>query len=330
MRSILHYLFAGVVMTLYGSEVCPFLDSLDLGHFFLILLAATALAVGVRPVLVKHTVLGRDPRHQPRLQFLLDLGLLAVVGLGVGLFNGVAFGFPWHSGAKILAGFVLTGFFAATDLALQRERTVAADLARRGLHLTLDDRFFPMTRKFVLLASVCAASAFVVTFLIIVQDLSWLRFQDEISGLLLVWSRQLAWLHDAAAPRYWTGARLTVVIEVGFIAGLMLGYVLNLILSYSRNLRLLLDNETRVLERVHRGKFDAQVPVATNDEFGVIAVRTNEMIRGLKERTERLELTQDVTIVTLASLAETRDNETGGHIRRTQHYVRLLAEQLRR
>ena len=32
----------------------------------------------------------------------------------------------------------------------------------------------------------------------------------------------------------------------------------------------------------------------------------------------------------MASLAETRDNETGNHIRRTQWYVRLLAEQLSR
>jgi putative two-component system response regulator len=31
----------------------------------------------------------------------------------------------------------------------------------------------------------------------------------------------------------------------------------------------------------------------------------------------------------MASLAETRDNETGSHIRRTQHYVRLLGEHLR-
>ena len=47
------------------------------------------------------------------------------------------------------------------------------------------------------------------------------------------------------------------------------------------------------------------------------------------ERTRELELTRDITMHSLASLAETRDNETGNHIRRTQHYVRLLAEWLR-
>ena len=43
-------------------------------------------------------------------------------------------------------------------------------------------------------------------------------------------------------------------------------------------------------------------------------------------RTEQLSLTQEVTIEAMATLAEWRDPETGGHIKRTQHYVRTLAE----
>jgi putative two-component system response regulator len=46
------------------------------------------------------------------------------------------------------------------------------------------------------------------------------------------------------------------------------------------------------------------------------------------ERTKELMLTQDATIHSMAILAETRDNETGSHIMRTQHYVRILAEHL--
>ena len=46
-------------------------------------------------------------------------------------------------------------------------------------------------------------------------------------------------------------------------------------------------------------------------------------------RTRELAAIQDVTILAMASMAETRDNETGNHIRRTQHYVKLLAEHLR-
>jgi putative two-component system response regulator len=46
-------------------------------------------------------------------------------------------------------------------------------------------------------------------------------------------------------------------------------------------------------------------------------------------RTRDMQAIQDVTILTMASLAETRDNETGNHIRRTQHYVKALALKLR-
>ena len=47
------------------------------------------------------------------------------------------------------------------------------------------------------------------------------------------------------------------------------------------------------------------------------------------KRTREITAIQDVTIHAMASLAETRDNETGNHIRRTQNYVRVLAEKLR-
>jgi putative two-component system response regulator len=54
----------------------------------------------------------------------------------------------------------------------------------------------------------------------------------------------------------------------------------------------------------------------------------DDLGRMVEQRTMELELTQDATILAMASLAETRDNETGNHIRRTQHYVLALAEHL--
>jgi putative two-component system response regulator len=47
------------------------------------------------------------------------------------------------------------------------------------------------------------------------------------------------------------------------------------------------------------------------------------------ERTAQLHRTQAATIQALASLAETRDNDTGGHIRRTQLYLEVLARGLK-
>jgi len=51
--------------------------------------------------------------------------------------------------------------------------------------------------------------------------------------------------------------------------------------------------------------------------------------RKAKERASQLALAQEAIIESMASLTETRDPETGGHIKRTQNYVRLLAGALR-
>jgi putative two-component system response regulator len=48
----------------------------------------------------------------------------------------------------------------------------------------------------------------------------------------------------------------------------------------------------------------------------------------VEKRTHEVQVVQDVTIMAMASLAETRDNETGNHIRRTQNYVKALARRL--
>jgi adenylate cyclase len=44
----------------------------------------------------------------------------------------------------------------------------------------------------------------------------------------------------------------------------------------------------------------------------------------------QLQNTRQVTIESMASVAETRDPETGAHIKRTQHYVKAIAQELRR
>ncbi|MDP2284235.1 MAG: response regulator, partial [Pseudohongiella sp.] len=49
----------------------------------------------------------------------------------------------------------------------------------------------------------------------------------------------------------------------------------------------------------------------------------------VERRTQEVVAIQDVTILAMASMAETRDLETGNHIRRTQFYVKALAEKLR-
>jgi len=49
----------------------------------------------------------------------------------------------------------------------------------------------------------------------------------------------------------------------------------------------------------------------------------------VQEKTRELDLTQDVTIESMASLAEKRDNDSGMHITRTREYIQILSSKLR-
>jgi len=58
--------------------------------------------------------------------------------------------------------------------------------------------------------------------------------------------------------------------------------------------------------------------------------KSDYLEREVALRTLEVQAIQDVTMIAMATLAETRDAETGNHIRRTQLYVKALAERLRR
>ncbi len=78
----------------------------------------------------------------------------------------------------------------------------------------------------------------------------------------------------------------------------------------------------------------AQLALKANADF--LRVR-NDFLRDKNDyleqevarRTQEVMAVQDVTILAMTSLAETRDSDTGNHIRRTQHYVRALAQHLK-
>jgi putative two-component system response regulator len=56
--------------------------------------------------------------------------------------------------------------------------------------------------------------------------------------------------------------------------------------------------------------------------------RTNELETALSKSQQEIQAAQNIAIRSLASLAETRDIETGSHILRTQLYVKYIALQL--
>lgn len=81
------------------------------------------------------------------------------------------------------------------------------------------------------------------------------------------------------------------------------------------------------IRELNAAKELAEVATKLKEDF--LRDKNNFLETEVAKRTAEVMAIQDVTIHAMASLAETRDSDTGNHIRRTQQYVRLLAEKLR-
>ncbi|MBC7162645.1 MAG: response regulator [Immundisolibacter sp.] len=88
----------------------------------------------------------------------------------------------------------------------------------------------------------------------------------------------------------------------------------------------------RVNNHLKLARASRQLRDRNEDLERLVAERTREILRQSEQlirSKQEVIASQGATITALCSLTEVRDNETGGHIRRTQHYVRVLAERLR-
>lgn len=307
MRTGLHYLLAMALMGVYGNQVCPFLESLTTIQLLLPIVVALSLQAGIRFLLEQH-IQNLDYKLQVQRQFTIDFTLFLISGIALCIFNTLVYAFPVASGAKIVVGLLILGFLIACELGLYRQFLLANTLKNNGQSIITDDTPYPLAYKFTWFAILCASAIVGVIFLVINKDLMWLADAGKDIPLSL-------------ASTYILG-------EIAFVVVVLMAYIVSVIFGFSRNLRLFLEAENSTLKSVANGNYNVDVPVTSNDEFGVMATRTNAMIRSLIEQDAALRLTQDASILSLASLAETRDNETGAHILRTQNYVKALAKKL--
>lgn len=80
-----------------------------------------------------------------------------------------------------------------------------------------------------------------------------------------------------------------------------------------------------VRARVHHHIMLGRAMRIIQDTNALLEERVNKRTAEVKLKSEELERTQQATIQALAALMEARDNETGHHIHRTQHYMREIA-----
>ena len=231
---------------------------------------AFLLAFLLRAPLNRRLVLAAPIQDRPKRQFIVDLSLCLAAGSLVGVFNHIVHHFYLISALSLLSGCLVVGFFLGLDMALARERDGIQEALEKHRNVHPPQKYYPMTRRFSVVAFCSSLFVCLILALVISRDFAWLAEVQSNAAML-------------------KEAERTVMLEVVFIMAALLGMVVNLIFSYSRNLKLLFNNETRILENVSRGDLSRMVPVATWDEFGVIAGHTNTMIEGLRHRTELLQ-----------------------------------------
>jgi len=305
MRATIHYISTLIIIPIYGIQVCPFIESLPALQVVIPVVIAMGLQGLIRVPLRARWVESQPLKYRVRQAFWIEIILFLCTALGLTIFNAIVHDFPLTSGLKVLVGVMGLGFFTAVDLGLAEERRVADAVQRGQGTLEVDSNPFPMTKKVALFAGVSIGVLILIFMLLVIKDLDWIV---KLGGKETL-----------------SEARISIIKEFLFVLAVILPHTLNIIRSYAANLKYTLNNQTSLLQMVTNGDYSCRVPVTSNDEYGQIAQHTNTMVERISAHAEELSRTRDVTILSLANLAEIRDNETGEHILRTQRYVRVLA-----
>ena len=84
------------------------------------------------------------------------------------------------------------------------------------------------------------------------------------------------------------------------------------------------------VEQIKNGNLHSKVRIITNDSFGVLADTFNEMSSSIEEKTQKIYQIQNSIITGMATMVESRDNSTGGHIKRTSECVKLFISEIKK
>ncbi len=301
LRSAAHHLVFSVFVTIYGYSVCNFINGLQVS-----LWAATLVPVVAAQWLLRNVVAIRvasaAPAFRPRLAFFGELSVFVLGGAAVGVVNTVLHGFPVGSGLKAMLGFVTIGIFAGVDQAFVQTRIrfeqggmmASRDMVRSQFSIRLG-------------LSICLVVALVL----------------GIASLLV-----LRGIEDGAVNEFNGFRRLA--IEFAFVFGVIFCYVANVARGAERLFSKAISEQVQTLGEARDGKARRRAIVGTQDEIGYVSGEINRLLDELDRAHETTTRTNDAIMKALIGLAGARDNETGGHLQRTQRYVGLLCEQLAR
>jgi class 3 adenylate cyclase len=200
----------------------------------------------------------------PRSEFLADGAIWILNGILIGFFMHYFRGVPVLSGIISLVGCLVLGLLVGILNYLEMEKEVIGFLRESPTTIAVHPRLaLSVTRKTTIL----------LVFMMVVSSL--------VIAALLFGNIRFLMMHrmDPGMDSFYSA-----FYDVGFVTVVLLAFGVAITSRFSRNLKILFDLQITTLEKVGAGSYDSDVPIVTQDEFGIIAARTNEMISGLKER----------------------------------------------
>lgn len=298
------YVIAALIFGTYGGRVCPMLETLTASE---ILLHVAITFLGI--FLFRHFLLKEHSLiHENRLA-RLDATLFFFGSIPLALFYNLQHDFTLDSNLKVLFGLTLFGFFTGLILQLVAKLNQFNQISgEQSYSFTLSGERQSLVKQMIMMVSLLLITLTTMLTMIAVKDIFWLEHNPE---------------------RVLDGSgKISVIKEFIYIAFVLGGYAITIMVLWSKLMHKILISQERSLVEVTQGNINTRLPIFEHDELGSMASLTNEMLDSLQSSQEEVKTTRDVAIISLSALAESRDNETGAHILRTQEYIRALASHL--
>jgi len=299
--TVLTYAVGALVYGVYGIVVCPFIESLAK------LTTATQVFISFTLMLaVRLVVTPKLMKYKQWSMLKADVAIFTLFGVALATFMHQIYAFPLESNIKVIFGMMVLGVFSGMllqQLQLIEEHQFLTD--SKQFTTVLKGKRQSITSDLVVLITLLVITLTAVLSMIALKDLYWL---------------------EAHKNNYLDGTgHISIIKEFLFVGLVMLGYTLVIIRLASKAIKQVLDDNEATLSLVAAGDLDARLTLVRHDELGVLSFLTNEMLEALKNSFIEVHYTRDTAILGLSALAESRDNETGAHIIRTQQYVKALA-----
>jgi class 3 adenylate cyclase len=199
----------------------------------------------------------------PWLELRADLLTWSAAGLAMVAIYEIFYEPYISTGIKVLVGCISFGLFGGMLSYLSAERRLIDRLQDGASVAKPPKRLFPVARKMLIMIVTLLVFMAGAVLMMVLLDVYYLLANPEMPEPEIYWG---------------------IFKEIMFALFVLLAISMAVVGRYSKNLKKSLSIQLGAMERISRGDLEARVPLLADDEFARIAVKTNEMIQGLKER----------------------------------------------